>query len=399
MQSPAKLLARVRGAQPRTFDLVLTGVLLTAALAETMLLTNPDHLSRPLTALVSVLALAPLAVRRRYALEVSVWTIAVLLVNTQLDTLYMDKMTTSFLAIGIIFYTLGRYTRGRRTVIGAAILFAGVALITAVLATTANDENNGVVFTALWACALLMPPLVIGRVMRRRIEMQEELRALTARLEAEGAHRAERAVHAERGRIADELQALVANNVSAMVVQAGVVRPALAVPAPETARTALATIEETGRDALVEMRRLLGVLRRDGERPELAPQPSLERAESLVERVRADGLPVTLTIEGERNGLSAGVDLAAYRVLQEALYSAAGAPDAFSAEVRLTYDDRDVTVAVRDDRAPGSEGLDAERLSALRERVGLYGGTLRAGPPREGDGFRVSARLPREVVS
>jgi signal transduction histidine kinase len=336
--------------------------------------------------------------RRRFAVEVTVWMMLVLLVNTQLDTMFMTTMTTSFLAIGIVVYTLGRYTSGRRTLIGAASVYLTVTAITTVLAPTENDSNNGPIITALWGFALLIPPLLVGRVMRRRIAMQQELRELTAQLEAEGQARAQRAAHAERGRIAEELQTLVANNVSAMVVQAGVVRPALDIPAPETARTALATVEATGRDALVEMRRLLGVLRREEDRPSLAPQPSLERAESLIAKVRADGLEVNLRVEGERTGLAAGVDLAAYRVLQEALNSAAGADGVSAAEVRLTYADRDVTVAVRDDRAPG-DGLDSERLSALRERVGLYGGTLRAGPPREGAGFRISARLPREVVS
>lgn len=399
MESPATLFSRARDADPRTFDLVLTGVLLAGALAEVVLLNNPKGYSQPLTALVALLAIPPLVVRRRFALEVTAWTMAVLLVNTQLNTMYMTTMTTSFLAIGVTVYSLGRYTRGRRTLVGGATVYLSVVAIQVLLAPTQDDSTNGPVVTALWGFALLVPPLLVGRVMRRRIEMQDELRELTARLEADSLARAERAVHTERGRIAEELQTLVANNISAMVVQAGVVRPALDIPAPETARTALATVEETGRDALVEMRRLLGVLRRDDERPALAPQPSLGQAESLVEQVRADGLPVSLQVEGVPSALAAGVDLAAYRVLQEALDGAAGAHGVSSARVTLTYADQDVTVVVRDDRDDAGEGLDQDRLSALRERVGLYGGTLRAGAPREGSGFRLSARLPREVVS
>jgi signal transduction histidine kinase len=398
MQTPGHLLARVRGMDPFRFDAAFTALLLAGALTEIPLLHNPDGYSRPLTVVITLLALPPLVVRRRFPLEVTLWMMAVLLVNTQLNTMYMTTMTTPFLAIGVAVYSLGRYTQGRRVVIGGAAFYLSVVAITVLLDPTPGDDNNGVVITALWGFALLVPPLLVGRVMRRRIEMQEQLRELTARLEADARTRAERAVHTERGRIAEELQTLVANNVSAMVVQAGVVRPALDIPAPETARTALATVEETGRDALVEMRRLLGVLRRDGERPALAPQPSLERAEALVERVRAEGLDVSLEVEGEPANLSAGVDLAAYRVLQEALDSAAGTAGVSAAAVKVIYAANDVTLVVRDDRDTG-RGLEADRLTALRERVGLYGGTLRAGPPREGSGFRLSARLPREVVS
>jgi signal transduction histidine kinase len=399
MRTPGHLFARVRGMDPLRFDIAFTALLLAGALAEIPLLHNPDGYSRPLTLVITLLALPPLVLRRRFPLEVTLWLMAVLLVNTGLHTMFMTTMTTPFLAIGVVAYSLGRYTRGRRVLIGGAAVYLSVMAITVLLEPTPGDDNNGFVITALWGLALLVPPLLVGRVMRRRIEMQDELRELTARLEADSRVRAERAVRSERGRIAEELQTLVANNVSAMVVQAGVVRPALDIPAPETARTALATVEETGRDALVEMRRLLGVLRRDGDRPALAPQPSLGQAETLVEQVRAEGLTVSLEVEGAPAELAAGVDLAAYRVLQEALDSAAAASGVSAAEVKLTYADQDVTVVVRDDRDGPGEGLDPDRLGALRERVGLYGGTLRAGAPREGTGFRLSARLPREVVS
>ena len=165
--------------------------------------------------------------------------------------------------------------------------------------------------------ALLAPPLVAGRIMRKRLEMQAELRDLTARLESDRGRREQRAIDSERGRIAEELQTLVANNVSAMVVQAGVVRPALAIPAPTTADTALATIEESGRDALVEMRRLLGVLRRDDAVADLAPQPSLDRPSRWwsAPAPRAAGAPAR-----GRRARAAGRGASTwpgYRVLQE----------------------------------------------------------------------------------
>ena len=302
-------------------------------------------------------------------------------------------MTTPFVAIGILFYSLGRYSHGRSALAGALILYLPVNLVAL---SSNNDQAPELAF--LWSIALLTPPYVAGRIMRRRLAMQAELRRLTAHLEADRGMREQRAIDSERGRIAEELQTLVANNVSAMVVQAGVVRPALAASAPAAADTALATIEETGRDALVEMRRLLGVLRRDGATAELAPQPSLDQAESLIERTRADGLPVHLQVDGQPISLATGVDLAAYRVLQETLDCAKRADSSSLAQVLLAYGDRDVlvAVAVRDD-GTGQRLLAEDSLSALRERVGLYGGTLRAGRLKEDNGFRVSARLPLEV--
>ena len=251
----------------------------------------------------------------------------------------------------------------------------------------------------LWSVALLAPPLVAGRIMRKRLEMQAELRDLTARLESDRGRREQRAIDSERGRIAEELQTLVANNVSAMVVQAGVVRPALAIPAPTTADTALATIEESGRDALVEMRRLLGVLRRDDAVADLAPQPSLDQALSLVERTRADGPPGAPA--GGRRAQPAGP-----RRRPGRLPGAAGDAGLGRARRRAAGRRRccwptgtatcTVAVAVRDD-GRGQRLLGEDSLSALRERVGLYGGTLRAGRLKDDHGFRVSARLPLEA--
>jgi signal transduction histidine kinase len=200
-------------------------------------------------------------------------------------------------------------------------------------------------------------------------------------------------VEDERTRIASELQAVVANGVSAMVVQAGAVPRLIEAGDSTRASESLAVIEETGRDALAEMRRLLGVLRRDDEGPALAPQPTLARADALVARMGAEGLDAELTVDGEPVELSPGVDLAGYRVLQEALASARGADGVSHADVAIVYGDDHVTVTVRDDR-PSPDGPDAAALLALRERVGLYGGVLRVAPRRSGPGFKVEARLP-----
>ena len=173
-----------------------------------------------------------------------------------------------------------------------------------------------------------------------------------------------------------------------MVVQAEAVPRLVSAGDTPRAGEALAVIETTGRDALAEMRRLLGVLRRDGDSRELAPQPGLARMEPLLARVREHGLHVELEVSGPERPLPAGVDLTAYRVLEDAL-EAALEKEASSASVAFRYDGPELELEIRDDRAGGP----SDRLPGLRERVALYGGSLRAGKPGSG-GFRLTARLP-----
>jgi signal transduction histidine kinase len=193
----------------------------------------------------------------------------------------------------------------------------------------------------------------------------------------------------ERDRIASELQAVVANSVSAMVVQAETVPRVLAAGEPQRAEQAFAAIEETGRDALAEMRRLLGVLRREGERPELAPQPGLGRLDALLERARQSGLEVSVREEGGARPLAPGIDLTAYRIVQDAL-EAAAEQGASRAQVLVRFGERELVVGVRDDR----EGGPSSRLPGLRDRAELYGGYLDAA--RAGEWFSLRARLPIE---
>jgi signal transduction histidine kinase len=180
----------------------------------------------------------------------------------------------------------------------------------------------------------------------------------------------------------------VANGVSAMVIQAEAVPRLLAADDTASAEQALAAVEETGRDALGEMRRLLGVLRREDEGLALTPQPGLARLEALVERQRERGLDIDLQVEGAERPLSTGVDLTAYRVLEDAL-QAAERQRAERASVLLRYGDGDLQLEVRDDRSGGASG----RFPGLRDRVGLYGGHLSVAR-EDGAGFTLRARLP-----
>jgi signal transduction histidine kinase len=199
----------------------------------------------------------------------------------------------------------------------------------------------------------------------------------------------------ERARIARELHDLVAHNVSVMVVQAGGERHALG-EEQESTRAVLASIEQAGRQALAEARRLLGMLRSKDDAEELEPQPSVDHIDVLVEQVERAGLPVGLTVEGERMPLPAGVDLCAYRIVQEGLTNALKHAGPARAEVLLRYAPRTLDVEVRDDGRGASQANGAgggHGLIGMRERVALYGGELETGP-RVGGGFEIRAHLP-----
>nr|WP_203609594.1 sensor histidine kinase [Streptomyces sp. SID8111] len=244
---------------------------------------------------------------------------------------------------------------------------------------------------------------VMGDSIRTRRAYFAQLEERAARLEKEREAQAKVAVAAERARIARELHDVVAHNVSVMVVQADGAAYVLDA-APDQAKKALETISSTGRQALAEMRRLLGVLRtgEHQEAGEYVPQPDVQQIEDLVEECRTSGLPVDFRVEGTPRPLPSGVELTAYRIVQEALTNTRkhGGPNT-GASVRLVYFDDGLGLLVEDDGKGAPHelyeegGLDGQGhgLIGMRERVGMVGGTLDAGP-RPGGGFRISALLP-----
>ncbi|MET7678916.1 sensor histidine kinase [Streptomyces sp. NPDC005423] len=244
---------------------------------------------------------------------------------------------------------------------------------------------------------------VLGDSVRTRRAYFAQLEERATRLEREREAQAKVAVAAERARIARELHDVVAHNVSVMVVQADGAAYVLD-SAPDQAKKALETISSTGRQALAEMRRLLGVLRtgEHKEAGEYVPQPDVEQIDELIEQCRTSGLPVDFKVEGTPRPLPSGVELTAYRIVQEALTNTRkhGGPNT-GASVRLVYFDDGLGLLVEDDGkgAPhelyeegGADGQ-GHGLIGMRERVGMVGGTLDAGP-RPGGGFRISALLP-----
>ncbi|MEU2899336.1 sensor histidine kinase [Streptomyces sp. NPDC088106] len=244
---------------------------------------------------------------------------------------------------------------------------------------------------------------VLGDSIRTRRAYFAQLEERAARLEKERAAQAKVAVAAERARIARELHDVVAHNVSVMVVQADGAAYVLDA-APDQAKKALETISSTGRQALAEMRRLLGVLRtgEHQEAGEYVPQPDVRQIEDLVGECRGSGLPVDFKVEGTPRPLPSGVELTAYRIVQEALTNARkhGGPGV-GASVRLVYFDDGLGLLVEDDGKGAPHelyeegGFDGQGhgLIGMRERVGMVGGTLDAGP-RPGGGFRISVLLP-----
>ncbi|MDX3076551.1 sensor histidine kinase [Streptomyces sp. MI02-7b] len=243
---------------------------------------------------------------------------------------------------------------------------------------------------------------VIGDSLRTRRAYYAELEERAARLQREREAQSKAAVAAERARIARELHDVVAHNVSVMVVQADGAAYVLDA-SPEQAKQALETISSTGRQALTEMRRLLGLLRAgDAVGGEYVPQPGVDQLGDLIEQVRGAGLPVVFEVEGDSRPLASGVELTAYRIVQEALTNTRkhGGPDV-RANVRLTFRDSELALLIEDDGRgaqqdlyeSGGEDGQGQGLIGMRERVGMVAGTLDAGP-RPGGGFRISAVLP-----
>jgi signal transduction histidine kinase len=295
-----------------------------------------------------------------------------------------DTLEVPWFVILIGVYSVGSNLDGRR--LWAGVLLTAVPTSIAVAVAPDAGDTSAFIFATL---ILMAAPLLVGRVIRHRSRLNRALRARARELEAQRATRAEEAMLQERTRIAGELHDVVAHALSAMVVQAGAARR-LVPRDPDRARAAFASVEDTGRDALIEIRSLLGVLRREDEDLALAPQPSLAHVSSLVKRTSAAGLPVALHVEGETRPLPAGVDLTAYRVLQAALGGALEQGGAGSAAVIVRYGAERVEVEVLDD---GSGDGDGRLLLGARERVALYGGDLAAGPA-PGGGHAVHLRLP-----
>jgi signal transduction histidine kinase len=271
----------------------------------------------------------------------------------------------------------------------AGILVAGIAAAVG-LGQSAGDV--GVI------AVLYGGPWLVGQALRAREARVAVLAVHAARVDRERERREREAVEAERARIARELHDIVAHSISVVAIQAQAVRRRLA-PGQERESADLAGIETTARQAMAEMRRLLGVLRADGERVPLAPQPGLGQLDRLVEQTRATGIAVDLEVSGEERPLAPGIDLVAYRVVQEALTNVLKHAHATTAAVQVRFGRAELELTVEDDGVGAASSANGGHgLVGMRERVGLYGGSLDVGSPA-GGGFRVRALLPLSEAS
>ena len=305
---------------------------------------------------------------------------------------YVDPLLVPFLSSIVLVglaaaFVLGNLRDSRKAILGLAISVGAVVLI--VYEIPGAHSASYLLFIPMrqavaWAAGFLV---------RERTEQAEvaEMRATQAERDREAAARV--AVAEERARIARELHDIVAHAVSVMVLQVGAVRHQLSDELDEQ-RRALQDVERAGRTALTEMRRLLAAMRREGEEAELVPQPGLDGIDSLLDEIGRAGLPVELHVDGEPVPLPRGIDLSAYRIVQEGLTNALKHAHATDADVTFRYRPDELEIEVRDN-GQGSSTTDGlgHGLVGVGERVKLYGGKMSAGSSN-GGGFVLSTRLP-----
>jgi signal transduction histidine kinase len=328
----------------------------------------------------------PLFFRRRFAFGAPV-AVTVLVAGTSFKDpgLINDEFPVFLAAIAVAF--LFGMLRERTQAV------AGFAVLQGVNAIVSHNGPNATAGDFAWGFVVFSISWTVGFGLSHKFREGEEAKERALRAERAREEEARAAVAEERARIARELHDVVGHAVSVMTVQAAGVRRLLR-PDQEREREALIVVEQTGREALAEMRRLVGVLRHPEEAPALAPQPSLGSIDKLVEQAREAGLPVELQVEGDPVELPAGVDLTAYRLIQEGLTNAIKHASAKHAEVLVRYDNSHVELTVSDDgTGDGGGEKGGHGLMGMRERVAVYGGELEAGPRPQG-GFALKARLP-----
>jgi signal transduction histidine kinase len=305
----------------------------------------------------------------------------------------MNEVSAPAIAALLDFYSVGAHLPRRRGNIAELWLLAALALMVAIDPTT-SEALEVITSVALFG----VMPFVVGRALANRRALTDELQARARRLEEEREEQAREAVTDERTRIARELHDIVAHCVSVMVIQTGAARR-VAGTDRERAHEALSAVESSGREALAEMRRMVGVLRKGDTELADAAQPDLSQLAALAGRARAAGLPVELHVEGRPRALPAGVELVAYRVIQEALTNSIKHAGDARARVVVQYGSSTLELEISDDgRGPAAAGPDAgsgHGLVGMGERLRLYGGELRSGRSR-GGGFAVRARIPLE---
>jgi signal transduction histidine kinase len=366
----------------RLLDVAIAAALL--ALAEAEVALGQVGAARWAAALVALAYTAPLALRRLAPVAVFVWTIAMLAVLLQLEP-HGDQFSV-VLALLVVSFTVGRELDAAR-----AWLVSGLGIGFFWAATFAGGGNLG---DAVFGTLLYGGAWAFGQALRVRAQRLLDATERADRVEREREARERQAAQQERVRIARELHDIVSHSISLVTVKTQALRRRLE-PAQQQEIEELREIEAITRQAMAELRRLFGALRDDGERPPLGPQPGLGELPVLVEQARAAGAPVELRLEGEPTPLAPGVDLAAYRIVQEAITNVLKHARPAAATVSIRFLPNLLEIEVHDTGAARTavNGAGGSGLIGMRERVALYGGDFAAGPSENG-GFRVHATLP-----
>jgi len=364
---------RIRRVNPLIWDSLLAALI---AILVAGTVGSQDGVHGPLAWLLVVAASAPLAVRRRAPIPVLALVAGVVIAFAALG-----NGGAGDVALALAVYTVAAHEPWERV----ATFCLPPAIVASLASQIAAQTHRNWVEVLTGVVAFVGLSVLIGRVVfnrRRRLVLDRELAAREA-------------VTSERTRIARELHDVVAHSMSVMIVQAGAARTVVDRD-PAAAQAAISHVEETGRAGLAEMRRLIGVLTDADETASTAPMPGLAELEPLLDTVRAAGLPVEVVRTGTPGELSAGADLAAYRVIQESLTNALKHAGSANARVSMNFADDRLTIEVADDGVGPAlvPGL-GHGLIGMRERVGVFGGTLTTGE-RPGGGFVVRAEIPLE---
>ena len=370
----------------RTFDRLLVVALV--ALSVLDLATNSD-LEGPLALNIAVMTATSLSFwwRRSRPMVTVLGSLGGLTVMAIWLT-QPPNLLTAVVMLVIVGYSAGRHLSGRITV--GALLFGVVVVVTLAVIFDPGDIFFPVTF--FWII-----PWVVGRTIRNQTMLARELAEKAERARHARDEEERRAIAIERSRIARELHDVLAHNLSVMVVQASAAQR-IVDRQPDKANEVATLIQRTGREALAEIRHLFGAVRR-GDGDDLSGPPSIARVDGLARRARAAGLGVELRVVGDPVALPAGIDLTAYRIVQEALTNALKHAGSARASVTVSYEPNEVVLSIEDDGEGSREGFElgdsggGHGLVGMRERAALYGGIVQAGR-RRGGGFAVHARLP-----
>ena len=386
MSSTERLFARLRSVDRVRVDQLVALVLLVVFELEVWLGSAvPDRAS---AALAGVVMSGAVAFRRRWPVGVVLVILAFMAAHTALADAH--KLPVAVVpAVLLVFYGLGAFAPEpkSRWVLGLAVVVTAIGQL--------NQHGGGISSAAALEVFGVLSPWALGRTVRERALRERGYRDLAERLDVGRDGDARTAAHGERARIARELHDVIAHSVSVMVIQAGGARMVMD-SSPERAEASLRFVERAGREALAEMRRLLGVLDGDADPRALAPQPGLADIDALLSRTRASGVAADLRVDGEPTAVPAALDLCAYRIVQEALTNVIKHAAPARAEVRVRWGPNALELEISDDgrgRGTGDAAPGGHGIAGMRERAGFHGGSIDAGADPHG-GFTVRARLP-----